>query len=476
MFNYGNFYGGLLTTEIPYLVIITIGIILVKTELMNHEGLISIAKVCIEVFIPCYLFISITGSTSTEQIITNSPVIISQLIMIAIGFLISFIFCKLSKADVRTKWTICALVSISEIKHTSQFHNNTFCYHLKEGNVILSKESKYCDYIKYNHNSHMFFQAFILWYFIYFFIRKDKEKNRIITEVGRYVVHANQKPLIENIDIGEEVSINENNNNNSNSNNINNDNTKRVNKSNDNKVINYSENKKKEIDKQIESRNIKVLYDENHIKNTAKTESTLFVNENIFENNIKKFYLKYLYKKSDAKSFWYKASYIMFGPCQIALFCGFVAGFITPFKTWMFDKTNAQVMFFDTFYYLGISHLVISYLIIGSSTLIYNKSEYRYRMRIIDHVFILLIRGLIFPFIGVLYGYITYSINKDQRAVAYNSFLQWFTPSSIDIIIITYAKDINTTDVGISIALQWIIMFVFGTFTSSSAFLGAINL
>lgn len=433
VFHWGHFYGGLLTSELPYIVVMIVGMILVKTELMNHEGIISICKLCIEVFIPCYIFIAVCGSTSASQIIENAPVIISQLIMIAIAIVISLLYCHFAKADVRTKWTILSLVAISEIKHLSQFQNNTFCYHLDT--LKTDRETAYCTDIKKNHNSHLFFQAFLTWYIFYYLIRKDKEKNRIIVEVGRATAHADQKPLI----------------------------------------ASFNASNEKEDDKEKDGRYMKKLYDDNHIKNTEKTESTLFVDHNLY-GEIVRFYNKYILKKSNVKSFWYKSAYIFFGPCQVTMFCGLVAGFITPVKYWIFDKTKAQVMFFDSFYYMGVSHLVISYLIIGSSMLIKHKSEYRYEMRIWDHVFVAIMRCFIFPFIGVLYGYIAYSIVPDNRVVAFNSFLQWFTPSSIDLIIISHAKDINTRDVGLSIFIQWLMMFIFGNFTSISAFLGAVQL
>ena len=439
MFIWGNMFGGMISSEAPYILIMIIGMILVKTELMNYDGLSSIGKVCIEIFIPCYLFINICGSTSVDQIIENSVVIISQLVMIAMGFIISYIYCIIADIDVRNKWTLISLVCISEIKHVSQFQNNTFCFHLDDKN---ESESSYCSNIKTNHNSHMFFQAFIFWYFFLFAIRKGRETRRIILEVGRAVgravAHCDDNKFLE-----------------------------------DNYILETNEYLVNE--KQSAAKALNIGYIKNKLKTVDKTESTLYANE-LFYKEILDYHKIYIKRGEHKKSLIHKISYILFGPCQITLFSGFIAGFITDFKVWMFDKTKAQVMFFDTFNFMGLSHLIISYLMLGSAILINKKAEYNYSFRKVDHVFVFLLRGLIFPFFGVIYSYIVINISDTNRVVAFNTFLQWFTPSSIDLIIIAFAKEMNARDVGISIMGQWIIMMVFGTFTSLCAVLGALGL
>lgn len=416
----GLLFGGLLTSEVPYIVIMGIGFALVKTELLNVEGLCSIAKLAIEVFLPTYLFINVAGSTSINQITTNSSVIVSQLLMMAVSVIAGLIYCKMTGVDIRLKWTIIGLLSVSEIKHSSQYQMKTFCYHLT---TKTSSENDYCNSITYNHCSHMFFQAFFVWYFIYQLMRQDRKNRKIVD----YFLIKKTRELTD-----------------------------------ENQNQNPTEGNQAKTEEDLKGKSV-VKVQEEHINTQAFIDLKKEVPDNL----------------EPKKPIWKEILYITFGPCQICIFAGFIAGFITPFKTWMFDRTSSQVLFFDSFNNIAVTHLIVSYLMVGASLVLQSNHQFQFRFRKQDHIFVLVFRCLILPLLGILYTYISTVVTSSvqlNNAVLFNAFLQWYSPTSIDIILIVYAKQLNFPDIGTSIFLQWIFMFALHKFTYLFGFLGVVKL
>lgn len=413
----GLLFGGLLTSEVPYIIIMGIGFALVKTELLNVEGLCSIAKLAIEVFLPTYLFINIAGSTSIAQLITNSVVIVSQLCMIAISVAVGLIYCKISGVDIRLKWTIIGLLSVSEIKNSSLYQIKTFCYHLTQKS---ENETSYCSNITYNHCSHLFFQSVIVWYLIYQLMRVDRKNRKIID----FYLIKKTRELTDNPNPTE---------------------------------INQAKTEQELNENKIEKKQ------EEHINAEAFDSLNKDVPDNL----------------EPVKPKWKEVLYIVFGPCQITMFAGFIAGFIVDFKIWMFNRQSSQVLFFDSFNNIAVTHLIVSYLMVGSSLVLQSNHQFQFRFRKQDHIFVLVFRCIILPLLGILYTYISTIIISEEsinKVVLFNSFLQWYSPTSIDIILIVYAKQLNFSDVGTSIFLQWIIMFAFHKFTYLFGFLGVVKL
>lgn len=585
--NWGHFFGGQITCEFPFLVIMLIGYFFAKLGAITYDGCIVLAKLSIEVFLPCYIFIQVCRSTTKSYIEENAAVIISQLIIMTLSFSAAFIYATLSKIDVRYKWTFIALVTITEVKYLNYLQVSSFCYHVLDKNPT---EITYCSKIDDSNYSHMFFQGIFSWYIFFYGIRRDREHWRTIVEVGRDIAKAYETAIVlddesssdeeeeeslirkrksttksrkdtkeendkkdfdlekDNIIQKKDEELNKNeiketvqehletnrlgvketerNLIKQDSNNLNpqesemnqlNTNVKKVDELNnsklskkskiqavdqqktdtelknndainkDNKVdSNQSKNKDRKLSKaeqkeakkqkKIDDEKLKkekqAMYDEFDVNLlTRKDNTTLQANTDFYEK-VEEYYHLHLHKhKSDIKPWWYKASYVIFGPCQIALFTGFIVGFITVIRNWCFNKTGAQFIFYETLNQIGNSHLVVNYLIIGANFFIFKQHEYSFRFRKMDHVALLIFKCLILPFLGVLYVFICHEINDSNRAVLFNAYVQWITPSSIDIITMVQAKEINNKDSCINVAIQWAWLLCINTFIVNSPML-----
>jgi len=510
--NYGHFYGGVLTCTFPFCILIFIGWFFSKLGAITYEGSVVLSKLCIEVFLPCYIFIQVCKSTTTDHLEANAAVIVSQLFIMVISVIIAYFFVKIFKVDVRSKWTFISIASISEVKFMNYLVVNTFCYHTETN--YTEGEMTYCNNMEEYAYSHMFFQIFISWYFLYLGIRKDREHWRTIVEVGRDIAKAYETELI--IDDSSESSEDEEE---VNDNNVfNNNKETQENKQNDgeapikteevnieladkreenlnkdlqteqNRIIERNEESKsrKELSKlkKEKSREIKqakkneedklkkekqIMYDE-YQKNLQieKDNNSLHATQEFYDK-VREYYDSHLHKhKSDVKPWHYKLSYIMFGPCQIAMFTGFIVGFISTIRTWVFNKTGAQFIFYETINSIGNSHLVVNYLIIGANFHFIKKYEYSFSFRKIDHVFLLVFKCIFLPFLGLLYLYIAKEVGDSIKPSLFNAYLQWVMPTSIDIITMVQAKEINVRDACINTALQWGWYSVVNTFAAFS--------
>eukprot|EP00340_Litonotus_pictus_P005715 CAMPEP_0170517846 /NCGR_PEP_ID=MMETSP0209-20121228/3688_1 /TAXON_ID=665100 ORGANISM="Litonotus pictus, Strain P1" /NCGR_SAMPLE_ID=MMETSP0209 /ASSEMBLY_ACC=CAM_ASM_000301 /LENGTH=414 /DNA_ID=CAMNT_0010803199 /DNA_START=641 /DNA_END=1885 /DNA_ORIENTATION=- len=220
-----------------------------------------------------------------------------------------------------------------------------------------------------------------------------------------------------------------------------------------------------------------LMYDE-YERNleVSKDNNTLYADSDFFAK-VQAYFDSHLHKhKSDIKPWWYKLSYVLFGPCQIAMFTGFCVGFMSGIREWVFDKKGAQFIFYETIYSIGNSHLVVAYLAIGANFYMTKNHEFSFKFRKVDHIALLVWRCLILPFLGVLYASIAYNANEDNKVVAFNAFIQWITPTSIDIITMVQAKEINTRDACISCAIQWVYLLIINTFAAVSPALRVIDL
>lgn len=171
-FNWGHFYGGQISCEIVFILLMLVGYAFAKLEIITYEGLVSMSKLAMEVFLPVYVFIYVCKSTSRDLLKINAEVIISQLVLIAFCVCIAYTFSKLTKMDIRYRWTFVSIASISEIKYMNHLNVGTFCYHLKVQN---SEETTYCNNLENYNYSHMFFQYLISWYILYYGIREDRK-------------------------------------------------------------------------------------------------------------------------------------------------------------------------------------------------------------------------------------------------------------------------------------------------------------
>lgn len=562
-FNWGHFYGGQISCEIVFILLMLVGYAFAKLEVITYEGLVSMSKLAMEVFLPVYVFIYVCRSTSRDLLKINAEVIISQLVLIAFCVCIAYTFSKFTKMDIRYRWTFVSIASISEIKYMNHLNVGTFCYHLKVQN---SEETTYCNNLENYNYSHMFFQYLISWYILYYGIREDRKNWRKIIEVGRETAKAHEEKIekleklsieidkidqdetgeIKNNDLNEEKEMNlktktkdkrakdsydmfyvkenqaksfnyehhnvfETDNMKTNENfivrnkskefdlkktrlskrnssqalpmikrkSLDYDNTKTVKKIEDffNELRKEKQKiKKKKMEDIADAKNkmskeIKNLFNSN-MKNKMEI-STLYVDDDFFQE-IESFHSQFIEVKK--KGIVHQLLYYFLGPIQIAMFTGFIVGFITPVKNWIFDKKGGQFMFYDSFFSIGNAHLFVMFATVGGCIFIKKEGEYVFRFRIIDHIALLILRSLILPYLGLLYTFIIHKINSDNKVVIWNSYLQWITPTSIDIITMIQAKELPCMDAAINLFLQWIIMCFVSTFTSVSAFLRIINL
>lgn len=133
-------------------------------------------------------------------------------------------------------------------------------------------------------------------------------------------------------------------------------------------------------------------------------------------------------------------------------------------------------MFYDTFNSIGNAHLVVCYLIIGANLFLKETKEYEYTFRKMDYIVILVLKCAVFPFLGVIFAVIAKDFHPDNKVLLYTAFLQWFLPTSIDLIVMVQSKEVNYRDVSIIMALQWLIMVTLMNFIVMPAIIKAIDL
>lgn len=337
MFIYAHFIGGVVSCNLPFLIVIFAGWFFARLELLNKTGLVAFAKIVIEIFLPVYFFIQVCRSTSVELLQTNGLVIISEIIYTAISFIIGWLYVSITKMDVRHSNTFIIAVATNEIKILHTQLVNSFCYHLDSKTV---EEEDYCNHSEANNFVHMFFQGIFLWYVAYYMIRRDRRCERIITVVGGdvYMVHEEcekeELAPLENkhyIMDTEGAHLGRNENKKENSNEKNDEFASVIRKPSRTKTDEW--NRKKQIYR---------LY-KDHQK--GKTSNTLYATSSFF-NKIFPYYKDH--HKLTTKPAWKKLLYILLKAPLIAMFTGFVVGFITVIKEWIFYKDGAQFVYLLT--------------------------------------------------------------------------------------------------------------------------------
>jgi predicted permease len=105
MLNYALLLRGLISSEIPYFFLIVFGIFFTRQGIFHKEAAISFAKLMRDIFIPIYIFIQIARSTSLQSFQNADLIIISLLCQIVIACLLSLIYIKITKMEVRYQYT-----------------------------------------------------------------------------------------------------------------------------------------------------------------------------------------------------------------------------------------------------------------------------------------------------------------------------------------------------------------------------------
>lgn len=330
--------GGFLSSLILYLFMLGCGYFFGKVNLLKKEGLVAFTKMVIEIFLPVYLFIHVCRSTFTHNFTSHGVLIVSFLFYMVIAGGLSFLWAYFSKMDLRYRFTFICLTAFVDIRRLHYLYINSFCYFLKNK---TKEEGVYCSNLAVNSEVHTFFQGIIIWYVAFNLIRLDKT----------YARHSEELWL----------KIHKEENNNSQSNLMN------------NRYKNFSapqdENKNQIVLTEEDKTKIKEIYNEHMIKSNSsdqsnndndKQDGNNIINENNsiisskihnsnYTHHVRVIGSQSFYKKisqfSKAKFFkneelWKEIVYIMMRPPIIALFIGFVVGFIRVIRLWLFDTTT----------------------------------------------------------------------------------------------------------------------------------------
>ena len=194
-----------------------------------------------------------------------------------VAALVSLIYIKLTKMDIRFRYSFLMMNCFVDIKNVHRLIINSFCYHLKDKSAI---EKDFCSSVVKNNFVHMFFQSVITWYVAFNLIRIDRKCDRnvrnIQAEVNGQPVHTHGKIKAEKMD------------------------------------------------------EVKGIY-----SNYVKAEDKTLKATSSFYDKVMPFY------SEDKQVWWREMIYVIMRPPLIAMFTGFIVGFITPLQTWIFNTSSA---------------------------------------------------------------------------------------------------------------------------------------
>jgi predicted permease len=288
MIEYSHLMGGLISSEFPYLIMIVMGVFLTRQKIFHKEGAVSFAKLMIEIFLPVYLFINIARSTSVLLIQDNYLMIISVLLQMFIGGLISFIYLKITKMNIKYRWSWLIINCFVDHKQVHKLLINSFCYHLTTKTPL---EKSYCSDVLTNNFTHVFFQDVFIWYIAFNLVRNDR---KIFYNIKKF---SETNKLDEN---GKENSA---------------------------FLKNVKEGKIEEA---------KQLFEE-YSKDRENVSMELYQR---IEGLLKE-------EENKVKPLYYQIIYVMMRPPLISIFVGFIVGFIPSVQAWIFTTTNAIYVFFN---------------------------------------------------------------------------------------------------------------------------------
>jgi hypothetical protein len=261
------------------------------------------SKLMIEIFIPIYLFINVCRSTSVAILEKNYLTIISMLFYILISSVLAYLYTLGSKMDIRYRFTFIALTCFTDIKRVHYLMVNSFCYHLKNKNAsetdfCYTKEKVTDNVLNYNY-VHIFFQGVIVWYLCFNFIRVDRKYSKVAKEVGMEINKETEIKVVGQVNTGP----------------------------NQNPETEQNLTTNREEDKKL----VKGIYSSHQRADVLHFSKS-------FYSKIKNYYSTI--KKEKEKKFWYKLVYIMLKAPLIALFTGFIVGFITVIQKWIYNQTT----------------------------------------------------------------------------------------------------------------------------------------
>lgn len=79
------------------------------------------------------------------------------------------------------------------------------------------------------------------------------------------------------------------------------------------------------------------------------------------------------------------------------------------------------------------------------------------------------------PFLGVIFSLIAYGFIPDNRILIFTAFIQWLLPTTLDIISIVQAREINAKSLAIAVFIQYVLMTCLNNFIVLPAFLKVVK-
>lgn len=300
-FNYADLMGGQISCEFPYLVMIAFGYAFSRTGMLKEEGVVSFSKIIIEIFLPVYLFIQIAKSTSTESLDMNFPLILSVLFYILFTGAICFTYAYFTKMDIRYRYTWIAITCFTDIKDVHRMMINSFCYHIS--GITTASEEAFCKDLPGNSFVHLFFQGIIIWYAAFNLMRIDKKYTKKLEKMTDFAGLDGDKQ--------EAVEL---------------------------KVMTVATEENKNSARDTEE--VRKVIDEYRRPGEEKNVNNYHAT-NSFYKKVKDLQLR---KGDEIEKVitprWKEMLYVLLRPPLIAMFTGFIVGFITPIKNWIFDTTT----------------------------------------------------------------------------------------------------------------------------------------
>lgn len=346
--NYSHLLGSLLSSQTPYLFMLASGYFFAYVELIGKEAVLSFSRLNVDIFLPTYLFILVCKSTFTYNFEQYWIIILSFIFYFAISGLLAFLWTHFSKIDLRYRYTFIMMTCFVDIKRLHYLYINSFCFHLANK---TEKEKIFCNDIIVNSDLHAFFQGILIWYMGFNLIRVDKAYQRQVVNLWEKIKESSEKKEEENKEV-EMIALNKNNDN------LHQDLAQMETENKNaplNSDANLNENNPILSQKQTHINNnneeIIKIFNEYKIKDNKSNIFEVYANSAFYSKITP--YQKFAFSSYDKQ--WKEILYILFQSPLIALFTGFVVGFIRVIRVWIFDTTTPVYLFYDTFNNIGNS-------------------------------------------------------------------------------------------------------------------------
>ena len=470
--NYSHLLGSLLSSQTPYLFMLSSGYFFAYIELIGKEAVISFSRLNVDIFLPTYLFILVCKSTFTYNFEQYWIIILSFIFYFAISGVLAFLWTLFSKIDLRYRYTFIMLTCFVDIKRLHYLYINSFCFHLENK---TEKEKIFCDDIIVNSDLHAFFQGILIWYMGFNLIRIDKAYQKQVINLWEKIKDSSEKKEEENKEV-EMIALNKNNDN------LHQD-LAQMETDNKNAPLNSDANlnennpilDKKQTHNNGEKEIILTIFNEYKIKDTQGKFFEIYANSS-FYNKISP-YQQFAFSSYDKK--WKEILYILFQSPLIALFTGFVVGFIRVIRVWIFDTTTPVYLFYDTFNNIGNCNILLGFLIAGASLRVKEtiSSNTKPKIRFIDYIMHFTIKVLIMPYLGIIFSYILHkNYYSDNKVLNWACYIQWLLPTSLDILNMICVIDINIQFAGICLVGQYIFQAIINNLINVPPFLKALKI